>query len=230
MHFDNTDGLDSASQAPLIVTRMHGKGVTTIIPLLPFLNLSSLVGEEQSQGWDPVMLLSDYESALTAGLGLADAGDKEIDNQSGPTSYVLGTHDDPRGYSPAALDCYHVWMKSNPGVTPPPDHFVEATGTAMTYCQNIRLFAQAARMAGPNLTRAGFDAAMAQITNFPGTVVDNLSFAPGQYAGPHEYRTVQIHENGDHACPKLFDGKNQGSCWLIIPPNSWSEMTPPPAA
>ena len=222
MHFDSSDGLDSSIQAPGIVTRMRAKGVTTVIPMLPFLNLSAFMNEAKNQKWNPVELLSDYESGLTAGLGLADAGYANADNQVGPTSYVLGTHDDTRGYDPQGLDCYNVWMKANPGVTPPPAHWLEATGTAMTWCENIRLFSQAAALAGPSLTRAGFDAAMAKIDHFPGTVVPDLSFSSSRHAGPHQYRTIQIHENGDKKCPKKADGGDQGSCWLIL--SDWQEM------
>jgi hypothetical protein len=223
MHFDSTDGTDSSAQAPGIVARLRAKGVTTVLPLLPFFNLSAFMTAAQNQKWDPIELMSDYESGLTAGLGLADAGYGDADNQIGPTSFILGNSNDQRGYSPLELDCYNVWMKANPGVTPPPHHHVESTGTAMTYCQNIRLFAKAATMAGPNLTRMGFDSAMSQITHFPGTVVPDLAFGPSTRAGPHQYRTVQIHENGDKKCPKLADGNDQGSCWLILDPG-FSEM------
>ena len=226
MHFDSSDGADSASQAPLIVTRLRSKGVTTVIPLLPFLNLSAFASEAQQQNWQPTYLLSDYESTLTSALGLADSGNKQLDNQVGPTSYVLGTHDDTRGYTPQGLDCYKTWMKANPGATPPPQHWLEATGTAMTWCQNIRLFAEAARAAGPVLTRAGFDAAMAAISSFPGTVVPDHDFATGLHSGPHLYRTVQVHENGDGKCPTLASGKAQGSCWLVLP-GGWQEMRNP---
>ncbi|MHB8464472.1 MAG: ABC transporter substrate-binding protein [Acidimicrobiales bacterium] len=222
-HFDSSDGADSAAQAPSIVARLRAKGVTTVIPLLPFFNLASMMNAMKSQNWNPVELLSDYETGLTAGLGLADSGYANADNQVGPTSYVLGSHDDTRGYTPQGEDCYKVWQKSNPGVTPPPQHWLEATGTAMTWCQNIRLFAQAATAAGPMLTRAGFDAAMMHIAHFPGTVVPDQSFGPNRRAGPHEYRTVQIHENGDKRCPKLASGKDQGSCWLLL--SDWQEMT-----
>lgn len=222
LHYDSSDGADSASQAPLVVTRLRSRGVTTVIPVLPFLNFSAFLNAAQNQSWSPTELLSDYESELTVSLGLADQGFTSLQNQAGPTSFVLGNSNDPRGYDAQALDCYHVWMKANPGVTPPPQHYLESTGTAMTWCQNIRLFAAAAARAGPHLTRAGFDAAMATLSGFPGTVVPSLAYGSTNRAGPHLGRTVQIHENGDGRCPLLADGKSQGSCWLIL--DGWSEM------
>jgi hypothetical protein len=58
---------------------------------------------------------------------------------------------------------------------------------------------------------------MSRIQNFGGAVVPQLTFAPDVHAGPHQYRTVQIHVNHDNACPfKQQDGKPQGSCWLVL--------------
>jgi len=221
-HYDSSDGADSADTAPLSVERFRADGVTTLIPIVPFLNLATFLETADDQNWDPVEALSDYESELEGGLGLADEGFQDLQNQVGPTSFDLGNSDDPRGYDAQAMSCYDVWQQANPGVTPPPNHYVEATGTAMTWCQNIRLFAAAARLAGPDLTRAGFDAAMGQLSSFPGTVVPFLSYSPTNHAGPHEYRTVEIHENGDGKCPLLANGQAQGSCWLILSP--WKEM------
>jgi hypothetical protein len=85
----------------------------------------------------------------------------------------------------------------------------------MTWCQDINLFATAARMAGSNLTRARFVNAMAHITNFPGGVIPNLRFGPGRYAGPHLQRVVSPHVNSDKACPPKKDGTAQGTCWLV---------------
>jgi len=225
MHFDSSDGLDSSVQAPGIVSRMRAYGITTVLPLLPFLNMSAFMNEAKNEKWNPVELLSDYEAGLTSALGLADAGYGNADNQKGPTSYMIGGHEDPRGYTPQGLDCYHAWMKANPGTTPPPHHYLEIAGTAMRWCETIRLFAQAARMAGPNLTRAGFDNAMAQIVHFPGTLTPDLTFGPTRFGGPHLFRTVQTHENGDKQCPKLADGTDQGSCWLIL--DNFREMVTP---
>jgi hypothetical protein len=85
----------------------------------------------------------------------------------------------------------------------------------MTWCQNIYLFAQAATMAGPNLTRDSFVNAMSQIQGFGGSVVPDLTFGSTVRSGPHNYRNVQIHVNHDKACPKKYVGGDQGSCWLI---------------
>jgi hypothetical protein len=90
----------------------------------------------------------------------------------------------------------------------------------MTWCQNIYLFAQAATAAGNNLTRDGFNAAMGQIRGFVGGIVPDLTFGqdPYAFAGPHQYRMVEIwvNDRSNNQCPFLQqDGNPQGSCWLV---------------
>src|SRR5205807_2565781 len=128
-----------------------------------------------------------------------------LQDQIGPTAIVLGNDDGPVGahpYGPAAMDCFNTFKKY---VDPTAyrklsghndwDGNLESTGTAMTTCEETRLFARAATLAGPNLTRAGFDGAMATISSFPGTVVPDLRFGPNRHGGPHEMRIVQVHVN-----------------------------------
>ena len=51
---------------------------------------------------------------------------------------------------------------------------------------------------------------------FGGSVVPDLTFGPSVRSGPHNYRTVEIHVNDDHACPPKATPGEQGSCWLIL--------------
>ena len=48
------------------------------------------------------------------------------------------------------------------------------------WCQEIRLFAKAATMAGKDLNRRTFVEAMSHITNFPGGYSPVLSYGPRQ--------------------------------------------------
>ena len=117
------------------------------------------------------------------------------------------------------MSCYNVWKAHNPsyGASHSDYHgYLESTGTAMTWCQNIRLFAQAATMAGANVTRLGFGVAMAHVSSFAGTVVPVLAYGPNRAWGPQQYRVVKIHKNSDRACPpKEYDNTPQGTCWLV---------------
>ena len=228
MHYDALDQSQATAQGSIAVHNFQIKGVTVVLPLIPVTTLTTYLTNEKLQAFFPRLLLSDFEQSISAGLGLLDSGafDAPLNNQLGTTSLVLGNSDGPKtegaapGYSPAEADCWHVFVAHNPkyaGTSGSPWHgFIESTGTAETWCQNIRLFAAAARLAGPNLTRDGFDTAMATLSSFPGTVVPNLSFGPSQRAGSHLARVVRIHKNSDSACPaKQYDNTPQGTCWMI---------------
>lgn len=206
-----TPGL-AAGQAQSVYLQLKGAGVSVVIPVLPFLQLVTWLQEEDSQNYLPKLLLSDYESEIQAMLGLAESKyEKELQGTVGPTAFRLGSDEDPRGYTDLGQTCSAQYHKQDPNYT----QNLEGPGVAMTWCQNIYLFAQAATMAGNDLTRDSFNNAMSQIQGFGGSVVPDLTFGPGVRAGPHNYRTVEIHVNHDKACPKKDDGGDQGSCWLI---------------
>jgi ABC-type branched-subunit amino acid transport system substrate-binding protein len=203
----------SASQAPLVIQQLQAAGVTVVLPVLPYITLLTYLQNEDSQQYYPKLLLSDYESEIQAMLGLAETQyEKELQDTVGPTAFRLGSAESPKGYTALGQRCSDQFHKQDPNYS----QNLEGPGSAMTWCQNIYLFAQAATMAGNNLTRDTFNNAMSQIQNFGGSVVPDLTFGSDQRAGPHLYRTVQIHVNHDNACPDLQqDGNPQGSCWLI---------------
>jgi hypothetical protein len=137
---------------------------------------------------------------------------KALQNTVGPTAFRLGDREDPTGYTPLGVHCSDEFHKQDPSF----NQNLEGPGAAMTWCQNIYLFAQAATMAGNNLTRDTFNNAMSQVQGFGGSVVPDLTFGHGVHSGPHLYRTVQIHVNDDHACPPKSTPGEQGSCWLVV--------------
>ena len=205
--------LVAAGQAQSVYLQLKAADVKVVLPVLPFLQLVTWLQEEDSQSYFPKLLLSDYESEIQAMLGLAEAKyEKELQDTVGPTAFRLGSDEDPRGYTQLGQTCNDQYHKQDPNYTDD----LEGPGSAMTWCQNIYLFAQAATMAGNNLTRDSFDNAMSQIQGFGGSIVPDLTFGPTMRAGPHNYRTVQIHVNHDKACPLKKDGGDQGSCWLIL--------------
>jgi hypothetical protein len=224
----------STSQAPVYASRFHAEGITVVIPMLPFFQFVAWIQGEQAQHYAPRLLLSDYDSMFQISLGLvgeAGSGNQahptpytaQLNNQSGPTYYVLGANDFPSYASSLGDMCNKIWLHYYPHDPAKSGNYnIEATGTAMTTCQNIELFKDAATTTGNNLTRAGFDANMAKLTNFAGGVIPNMHFGPGVYAGPHQVRIVAVHDNTDDACPKKLDGGNQGNCWLIK--SGWSEQ------
>ncbi|MCU1460892.1 MAG: hypothetical protein JWO37_967, partial [Acidimicrobiales bacterium] len=230
IHFDTQSTAQANAEATVAVQQFKQDGDTVVLPLLPYNTMQTFLRAAQSQSFKPRLLLSDYEQGLTSALGMAETGGFKynLQDQIGPTSVVLGNDDGPVGthpYIPAAMDCYNTFKKY---VDPAayralPNHSdwdgnLESTGTAMTTCEETRLFVKAATLAGPNLTRIGFNAAMGRITSFAGTVVPDLRYGPNRHAGPHMTRTVQVHVNDDGRCPLKPPPKRnvQGSCWLIL--------------
>lgn len=214
---------------PAIVSKYHLNNVRVVLPLVSFLSLLQFVQAEDSQyqgtrsdnpqtsETPPQLLLSDYESEIQAMLGMAEAKySKELQGAVGPTAFKLGDQEAPPGYTDLGRHCSDVVHAYDPGMT----NNLEGPGSDMTWCQNIYLFAQAATMAGNQLTRDGFNAAMAQIRGFVGGIVPDLTFGqdPYGYSGPHQYRMVEIwvNDRSNNQCPFMQqDGNPQGSCWLV---------------
>jgi hypothetical protein len=206
---------EPAAAAVPEVTNFKLKKINTVIPMLPFFQYTSWLQAEDAQRYYPRLLLSDYDSMVGASLAFVTAPyKKELQGQSGPTYGVYGNRDLPPYASSLGDTCNKAWHANNPPTSD--KKAIETTGTMMTECQNTLLFAQAARMAGPNLTRARFVAQMANITNMGGGVVPNLRFGHGQYAGPHLRRIVSVNDNKNRKCPPSQSGGVQGNCWLIL--------------
>ena len=93
------------------------------------------------------------------------------------------------------------------------------------WCQVIRLFAAAARAAGPDLNRRTFVTAMSALSAFEGTWSPQLSYAPGRAAGPAAYRVVRLHNNDPRhdQCPLTSQHIAQGTCWQVI--SGWQPLS-----
>ncbi len=209
------DAATVQSQAPVVVQRLKTAGVQTVIPLVPFNALQPFLQAQTDQQYFPKLLLSDYESSVSLALGLAELQyPGALDGQIGPTVVTYGNDDHPSGYTPGGLSCYDTW-KAHRKVPPDP----EAQGPIMSWCQAIRLFAEAARRAGPDLNRRTFTDAMGTITDFQAALMPTLAFSATRHAGPSQFRVVRIHKNdrSNNMCPGLEDsGRPHGSCWLVV--------------
>jgi hypothetical protein len=234
MHFALADAATAQLQARNLVTRFRAAGITTVIPLLPYTDFLYFVEAAKEQNWVPHWLLSDYEQQPLTALGLIDPSSggpyaQELDNTVNPTFLDLGNCDCsqplPIGYNSFGQQCQDnfakysgpAWAKEDKQQTGNDwSGYIETTGTAMTWCQNIDLFAAAARAVPPNqLTQANFDQAMMKLSHFTDQLAPDLSYSASRRAGPHEFRVVQEHVNGDGKCPKKVTGHSQGDCWLI---------------
>lgn len=235
MRFDLNSAATAQAQARDIVTRFNVEGIHTVIPLLPYTDLLYFVQAAKEQNYVPRWLLSDYEGENQAVLGLIDPSTggpyaSELNNAVNPTFLDLGNCDCakplPIGYNAFGAQCNATFNKYFGAQWAAEDKKqtgntysgnIETTGTAMTWCTNINLFAAAARAVPPNrLTQPAFDAAMGAITHFSGQLSPDYEFGGSRRAGPHEYRVVEEHVNSDNACPKKVDGGSQGDCWIVM--------------
>ena len=232
---DISETATTDSTATLAVERLKAAGVQSVIPLLPENAFTPFIGAETSQEYFPKLLLSDYQSEIEIALGLIPIPyEKALNNQEGVTAETLGGIDLPRpesqgGYDPGVRSCWDVWHKAYPQ-TPKGNlnDDIEEQGPVQGWCQEIRLFAQAATMAGENLNRRTFVEAMSRVTDFPGGYSPVLSYGPDKFYGPTEYRVVEVHDN--HPPTTLckhgpVGSPPAGACWVIE--QNW---TPLPAS
>jgi Periplasmic binding protein len=225
------------SDTQLAVEHFKAAGVQSVFPLLPENAFFPYLSAETSQQYFPRLLLSDYQSTIEIGLGLIPVPfEKALDGQEGVTVETLGGIDDDRpesegGYDPGVRSCWESFRKSKtfPFPMPPvhPGPWIEEQGPIASWCQSIRLFAAAAKKAGPDLTRRSFVEAMASIRNFPGTLSPILSYGNGKFYGPIEYRVVSLHNNSaaHNECINNYKGRVQATCWRII--QNWEPLVNP---
>ena len=229
---DPTETASTDSDATLAVERLKAAGIQSVIPLLPDNAFTPYIGAETTQGFFPKLLLSDYQFEIEVALGLIPIPyDKALNGQEGVTAETLGGIDLPvpesqGGYDPGVRSCWDVWHKAYPQI--PSGNLnddIEEQGPIQAWCQEIRLFADAATMAGKNLNRRTFVEAMSRITNFPGGYSPVLTYGPDKFYGPTQYRVVEVHDN--HPPTSLCKHGPVGSppagvCWVVV--KNWTPL------
>ena len=214
------------STSTLAVERLKAAGIQSIIPLLPENAFTPYIAAETSQDYFPELLLSDYQSEIEVALGLIPIPyEKALNGQEGVTAETLGGIDLPvpesqGGYDPGVRSCWVVWHKAYPQI--PKGNInddIEEQGPIQSWCQEIRLFADAATLAGKDLNRRTFVEAMSRATNFPGGYSPVLSYRPDKFYGPTEYRVVEVHDNHPPTS-QCKRGKPPapaaGVCWVVV--------------
>ncbi len=106
-----------------------------------------------------------------------------IDGQEGVRTETLDGVEDSRsesegGYDPGDRECRDIWHMAYRQI-PKGDlnDLIVEQGPVQRWCQEIRIFTEAATMAGRNLNRRAFDEAMSE------------------FSGPNEYQLVSPHAN-----------------------------------
>jgi hypothetical protein len=223
-----SEGASTSSDSTLVVEKLHAAGVTSMIPLIPFNAFLPVLEAQTQQQYFPKLLLSDYENSIESSLGLIPVPfAKALNGQEGLTTETLGGVDDPRpesqgGYDPGVRSCWTVWHKAYPEI--PKGNMnddIEEQGPIQGWCQEIRLFAQAAKAAGRNLNRKTFVTAMSQIKNFPGGYSPLLTYGPTKFYGPTQYQVVRLHVNSPPSSQCRIPLGNlppQVVCWTPVQP------------
>jgi hypothetical protein len=215
------------SDAQLAVEKFKAAGVQSVFPLIPENAFFPYIGAENSQQYFPQLLLSDFESTITVALGLIPVPyEQALNEQQGVTTQTLGGFDDARpqsqgGYDPGVRSCFSTWHAYHPKpIAGTESFYIEEQGPIQAWCGAIRLFALAAKNAGPNLNRRTFVTAMSKITSFAGTLSPTWSFGPSKFDGPTAYQVVKVHNNvpPSSQCKLKTNHKPQGTCWVTQQP------------
>jgi hypothetical protein len=219
----------TASDSTLVVEKLREAGVTSVIPLIPFNAFLPVLVAQTQQHFFPKLLLSDYENSIESSLGLIPVPfAKALNGQEGVTTETLGGIDNPRpysqgGYDPGVRSCWNVWHTAYPEI--PKGNMnddIEEQGPVQGWCQEIHLFAAAAKAAGRNLNRRTFVTAMSQIKNFPGGYSPVLTYGPHKFYGPVSYQVVRLHINSPPSntqCrPPPKGMPPEGVCWTPVQP------------
>jgi hypothetical protein len=103
---------------------------------------------------------------------------------------------------------------------------IEEQGPVQGWCQEIHLFAQAAKAAGRNLNPRTFVTAMSQIKDFAGGYSPSLTYGPHHFSGPSQYQVVRLRVNSppsDTLCrPPQPQQPPAGTCWT--PVQAWKPL------
>jgi ABC-type branched-subunit amino acid transport system substrate-binding protein len=181
------------SQIPVEVTQMREAGVDLVFLSTNAFYSSVFVQTADEQGYRPTYALSDADdNILDYFVGRMPASF----TSRGYTAKRIG--EQRVGASEAALDaeCRAVVEKSS-GTTI--ERGTTAYETAMSACNQVRLFARAAEAAGPNLTRESWATAMQGLGEFELAYADGGSFSAQKFDAADAIRPV----TADTGC----------SCW-----------------
>jgi len=230
-----TDTAATDAQAPLAIQKLKSDGVDSVIPLLTFNAFFPVLQAETEQSYFPKLLLSDYASSIESALSLVAVPYRSaLTGQEGLTTETLGGVDDTRpesegGYDPGVRSCFDTWHKAYPEIPKGNKNFyIEEQGPVQGWCQEIRLFATAAKAAGRNLNRRTFVEAMSKIHDYPGGYSPILTFGPEKFSGPTKFRIVKLRDNTPPsslcATPKDEDNVPVGTCWVVM--QGWRPLPP----
>jgi ABC-type branched-subunit amino acid transport system substrate-binding protein len=181
-----TTDCDAAAQqrsGPQAVLQFQTDGVTNVLLAAATTAVGSFLTAAKAQGFHPKYFVSDFW-ALSTDTASSSFDPDQFDQAQGLSSYHKG---DPLKY-PAARTCSKIFTDHG---LPPATNFAK-DAEALTLCDHLQLFLQAAKRVGADLTRTKLSAAVQVIGDFNGAVVELARFnRAGKYTGGDALAPVQ---------------------------------------
>lgn len=204
---DLSDVDGAMASARRVADRLAATRAEVVLPVSGNILFSLVLGELANIGYQPTFSASDFGSIARDDVGYYPAeqwaGTEGI--TSGLTGEVLvdGVPD-----TEAAQECLDVYTADGREIardaSQPEDADAIEVGTMLLACQQLALFADAARRAGPNPTRASLLEAIDDtgLWTHRVTTTPSFTFEPGKYDGADEYAVVRFQGDcvGERGC------------------------------
>jgi ABC-type branched-subunit amino acid transport system substrate-binding protein len=203
----SNDPSQGPTEAVDAVPQMQSAGVNLVLDATTFVNAASFVQQANSIGWKPQYSVNSWDgNDVGEFLGSMPSS---FDGAIAITYYPLSTPPDPE--QPVAQTCINEYdQQSGTSFQPSSSNWI-TQGEMTIFCQDINLLATAGRLAGPDLTKAHFIAAVEGLGssfNFGGL---GGSFGPGKTDWADDVRAaVWGPANGTSINCAANGG---GSCW-----------------
>jgi hypothetical protein len=153
-------------------------GIDLVLPNLDFLRFFVLIGAIDS-------------ASLHPHYSVSDLGQLAID---ATTSFYPDTFNGTQAVSanrqiPAADECVQIYQAHGQHLSTDSTMRLVETLELAQYCEQLRLIARVAELAGPHLNRASFVGAFAKLNGWSDrvTLTGPLTFGPGKFDGPDDY-------------------------------------------
>jgi hypothetical protein len=184
----------AASQTPVEVQQMRSKGVDLVVLSTQGVAATQFVQNADAQGWRPQWVTSDWEA--NTGDSTAQNMPAGYDGAIAVTQSRLGEWRDGIPEPEPDAACREIYERAtNQQLPRSADGRTSSVPYSVTVrgCNLVRLFELSARLAGPELTRESFSAAVQRLGDFPAAYRLGASFGPGKFDAPDVQRLVRYH-------------------------------------
>lgn len=191
--FSGTNIVSATSDADSAALKFKASGVDLVLPDLDFLRFFVFLGAANAAKLTPRYSLSDLGQLSFDGA--TNFYPSRFDGAEGITAHApdlgLGLAPGPR---PKALqDCLDIYQAAGQHLaTNPVDRLADELQLAQ-FCEDLRLVAHVAELAGPHLNRASFLAAFDQVVNWSDrvTLSGPLTYGPGKFDGADTFAVIK---------------------------------------